>query len=189
MEVAERRAVVLARWAQLKSLLGTWRNKLGQSQSFQQFKREADEAEMWVGEKMQVACDDSYKDPTDLPVSSYGVVCCLCVVCGGKEGKREGGRERGKGGGGPREGESITPHQVRVLCHIIHTLCCYCTGETPEASSLQCGGGGQQREDILSHCHGTELVPIHIIIIIIILMRRPPPYTLYIYSTVLRDCA
>ena len=72
MEVAERRAAVLARWSQLKSLLGSWRSKLGHSQSFQQFKREADEAEMWVGEKMQVACDDSYKDPTDLPVSVWG---------------------------------------------------------------------------------------------------------------------
>ena len=72
-EVAERRAAVLARWSQLKSLLGAWRNKLGQSLSFQQFKREADEAELWVEEKMQVACDDSYKDPTDLPVSEYVV--------------------------------------------------------------------------------------------------------------------
>ena len=72
MEVAERRAAVLARWSRLKSSLGAWRGKLGQSQSFQQFKREADEAEMWVGEKMQVACDDSYKDPTDLPVSPVG---------------------------------------------------------------------------------------------------------------------
>lgn len=80
VEVAERRAAVLARWSQLKSLLSRWRNKLGQSQSFQQFKREADEAEMWVGKKMQVACDDSYKDPTDLPVS---VVCVISVVmCG-----------------------------------------------------------------------------------------------------------
>ena len=67
--MAERRAAVLARWSQLKTLLGAWRNKLGQSLSFQQFKREADEAELWVGQKMQVACDDSYKDPTDLPVS------------------------------------------------------------------------------------------------------------------------
>lgn len=45
----------------------TWRSKLGQSQSLQHFKREADEAEGWMGEKMQVAGDDSYKDPTNLP--------------------------------------------------------------------------------------------------------------------------
>ena len=75
VEVAERRAAVLARWSQLKTLLGAWRNKLGQSLSFQQFKREADEAELWVGQKMQVACDDSYKDPTDLPVSGTLEYC------------------------------------------------------------------------------------------------------------------
>ena len=72
---------MLARWSQLKSLLGTWRAQLGQSRSFQQFKREADEAEGWVGEKMVVACDDSYKDPTDLPVSLCVNVCeCFCVI-------------------------------------------------------------------------------------------------------------
>ena len=74
---------MLARWSSLKSLLGAWHSKLGQSQSFQQFKREADEAEIWVGEKMQVASDDSYKDPTDLPVSHHSVLpLCVCVcVC------------------------------------------------------------------------------------------------------------
>ncbi|CAI8008734.1 Spectrin alpha chain, non-erythrocytic 1 [Geodia barretti] len=67
VEVAERRATVLARWSRLKSQLALWRGKLGQSLSFQQFKREADEAEAWVEVKMQVASEDSYKDPTDLP--------------------------------------------------------------------------------------------------------------------------
>lgn len=84
VEVAERRAAVLACWSQLKSQLGAWRGILGQSLSFQQFKREADEAEAWVGVKMQVASEDSYKDPTDLPVSAslwvsgvfYEIVCC-----------------------------------------------------------------------------------------------------------------
>ena len=69
MEVAERRASILAQWSHLKSALVAWRHKLGQSQSLQQFKREADEVEVWMGEKMQTATDDSYKDPTNLPVS------------------------------------------------------------------------------------------------------------------------
>lgn len=51
-----------------------WRHKLGQSQSLQQFKREADEVEVWMGEKMQTATDDSYKDPTNLPVSRQLIV-------------------------------------------------------------------------------------------------------------------
>ncbi len=67
VEVAERRASILARWSQLKALLVEWRSRLGQSYSLQQFRREADEAEGWMAEKMQVACDDSYKDPTNLP--------------------------------------------------------------------------------------------------------------------------
>ena len=71
MEVAERRAAVLAQWSKLKSAMVAWRNKLGQSKSMQQFKREADEAAAWMGEKMQIACDDSYKDPTNLSVSHH----------------------------------------------------------------------------------------------------------------------
>lgn len=69
VEVAERRASVLAQWSKLKSAMGKWRNLLGQSESLQHFKREADEAAAWMAEKNQVACDDSYKDPTNLPVS------------------------------------------------------------------------------------------------------------------------
>lgn len=67
---------MLAQWSKLKSAMGAWRNKLGQSQSLQHFKREADEAAAWMAEKMQTACDDSYKDPTNLPVS----VDCVSVV-------------------------------------------------------------------------------------------------------------
>ena len=46
-----------------------WRDRLGQSQSLQQFNREADEADSWLTEKLQMAMDESYKDPTNLPVS------------------------------------------------------------------------------------------------------------------------
>ena len=74
VEVAERRASVLAQWSKLKSAMGKWRSLLGHSQSLQHFKREADEAAAWMGEKMQVACDDSYKDPTNLPVSACSFV-------------------------------------------------------------------------------------------------------------------
>ena len=45
------------------------RNKLGESQSLQQFNRDADEVETWMLEKMQTASDESYKDPTNLQVS------------------------------------------------------------------------------------------------------------------------
>ena len=68
VEVAERRASILAHWSKLKSAMLVWRNKLGQSRSLQHFKRETDEGQAWMSEKMQTACDDSYKDPTNLPV-------------------------------------------------------------------------------------------------------------------------
>lgn len=57
------------RWARLKDSLVDWRDRLGQSQSLQQFNREADEADSWIAEKLQMATDESYKDPTNLPVS------------------------------------------------------------------------------------------------------------------------
>ncbi len=56
----------MARWAKLKESLGNWRSRLGQSQSFQQFKREADEIDAWMSEKLSTATDESYRDPTNL---------------------------------------------------------------------------------------------------------------------------
>lgn len=35
----------------------------------QYFKRDADELESWIYEKLQAASDESYKDPTNLQVS------------------------------------------------------------------------------------------------------------------------
>lgn len=66
MEIAERRASVLARWARLKQSLVDWRSRLGQSQSFQQFKKEADELDAWFSEKVSTVTDESYRDPTNL---------------------------------------------------------------------------------------------------------------------------
>ncbi|XP_065916481.1 spectrin alpha chain, non-erythrocytic 1-like [Dysidea avara] len=65
-EIAERRADVLGRWSKLKAALVAKRNKLGESQSLQQFNRDADEVDTWMMEKMQTASDESYKDPTNL---------------------------------------------------------------------------------------------------------------------------
>lgn len=54
--------------------MSAYNNKLGHSRSLQHFKRESDEAQAWMSEKMQIACDDSYKDPTNLPVrNSYTI--------------------------------------------------------------------------------------------------------------------
>lgn len=42
------------------------REKLEDSRRFQYFKRDADELESWIQEKLQAASDESYKDPTNL---------------------------------------------------------------------------------------------------------------------------
>ena len=54
------------RWAALKDALLDNRFRLGEAQSLQQFCRDADEMDIWMGEKMQMAMEESYKDPTNI---------------------------------------------------------------------------------------------------------------------------
>lgn len=42
---------------------------------FQYFKRDADELESWIYEKLQAASDESYKDPTNLQVRMEILFC------------------------------------------------------------------------------------------------------------------
>ncbi len=57
---------VLARWQELKEALIQKRSKLGESQTLQQFSRDADEIENWMLEKMQLAEEENYKDPANI---------------------------------------------------------------------------------------------------------------------------
>lgn len=66
VEIAERRASILTRWAKLKESLADWRSHLRQSQSLQQFRSGVDELGAWIAEKHQGVSDESYKDPTNL---------------------------------------------------------------------------------------------------------------------------
>ena len=66
VEIAERRASILSRWAKLKESLVDWQSRLRQSQSLQQFRREVDELDAWIAEKLQGVTDEPYKDPTNL---------------------------------------------------------------------------------------------------------------------------
>ncbi|XP_070531768.1 spectrin alpha chain, non-erythrocytic 1-like isoform X3 [Ptychodera flava] len=61
-----RREQVLDRWSNLKEALIEKRSKLGESQTLQQFSRDADEVEAWIAEKLQMATDESYKDPSNI---------------------------------------------------------------------------------------------------------------------------
>lgn len=65
-DIQERREQVLSRYAQFKSDARTKRDKLEDSRRFQYFKRDADELESWIFEKLQAASDESYRDPTNL---------------------------------------------------------------------------------------------------------------------------
>ena len=61
-----KRRQVLDRWARLKEALLENRAKLGEAQSLQQFSRDVDEMEIWISEKLQMALDESYKDPSNI---------------------------------------------------------------------------------------------------------------------------
>merc|ERR1719362_1177225 len=57
---------VMARWEHLKEALIEKRSKLGESQTLQQFSRDADEIENWMLEKLQLAEEESYKDHANI---------------------------------------------------------------------------------------------------------------------------
>ncbi|KRY71430.1 Spectrin alpha chain [Trichinella pseudospiralis] len=65
-DIIRKRDQVLDRWAKLKQALIEKRSKLGESQTLQQFSRDADEIENWIAEKLQVALEESYRDPTNI---------------------------------------------------------------------------------------------------------------------------
>lgn len=65
-EIKDRRKQVLGRYDAFKDVSKSKRSKLEDSRRFQYFKRDADELESWINEKLQTASDESYKDPTNL---------------------------------------------------------------------------------------------------------------------------
>lgn len=64
--IDDKRKQVLDRWRHLKDALIEKRSKLGESQTLQQFSRDADEIENWIAEKLQLATEESYKDPANI---------------------------------------------------------------------------------------------------------------------------
>ncbi|XP_022904898.1 spectrin alpha chain isoform X2 [Onthophagus taurus] len=65
-QIDDKRKQVLDRWRHLKEALIEKRSKLGESQTLQQFSRDADEIENWIAEKLQLATEESYKDPANI---------------------------------------------------------------------------------------------------------------------------
>ncbi|XP_003795429.1 spectrin alpha chain, erythrocytic 1 [Otolemur garnettii] len=65
-EIAARLQRVLNRWRALKALLVSERTKLGDYADLKQFYRDLEELEEWISEMLPTACDESYKDPTNI---------------------------------------------------------------------------------------------------------------------------
>lgn len=72
-DIQERRQQVLDRYRRFKELSTVRRQKLEDSYRFQFFRRDADELEKWIQEKLQIASDENYKDPSNLQVCSYRI--------------------------------------------------------------------------------------------------------------------
>ncbi|XP_076800089.1 spectrin alpha chain, non-erythrocytic 1-like isoform X2 [Clavelina lepadiformis] len=65
-EINNKAEEVQTRWLKLKAALIEQRSRLGETQTLQQFSRDADEADAWITDKLQTAMDSSYKDPTNI---------------------------------------------------------------------------------------------------------------------------
>lgn len=65
-DIQERREQVLNRYGEFKMETRMKREKLEDSRRFQYFKRDSDELESWIHEKLQAASEESYRDPTNL---------------------------------------------------------------------------------------------------------------------------
>merc|ERR1719232_1838767 len=65
-DIDQKKKEVLARWEKLKEALIEKRAQLGESQTLQQFSRDADEIETWMLEKLQLAQEENYKDPANI---------------------------------------------------------------------------------------------------------------------------
>jgi spectrin beta len=65
-KIAARRDAIISRRQRVKQMSADRKSKLLDSLVWQKFSRDADEVSAWISEKMQVATDESYRDPTNL---------------------------------------------------------------------------------------------------------------------------
>lgn len=65
-DIQERREQVLKRYVEFKESARIKREKLEDSRRYQYFRRDAEELESWIYEKLQVASDESFRDSTNL---------------------------------------------------------------------------------------------------------------------------
>ena len=72
-DIQARRDEVLGRYAAFKAACRDRKHNLEDSRRYQYFKRDADELESWINEKLQTAMDESYRDPTNLQVGWHWI--------------------------------------------------------------------------------------------------------------------
>ena len=71
---------VLERWQKLRQALLDHRSKLGESQTLQDFSRDADEIEAWIIEKLQATSDDAVKDTANIQVTHISYSSLLLLL-------------------------------------------------------------------------------------------------------------
>lgn len=74
-DVKVKRDLVLAKYQGFKDAAKQRRVRLEGAKKFHQFKRDADELEAWVSEKLQLVSEESLKDRANLQVSSKSIGC------------------------------------------------------------------------------------------------------------------
>ena len=65
-DIEQRRREVLGRYVTFQDATQERRRKLEDARDYMYFRRDADELEGWILEKLQTASDESYKDPINL---------------------------------------------------------------------------------------------------------------------------
>lgn len=70
-EIQQRRQEVLTRYQRFKELVAERGQKLEESYHYQVFRRDADDLEKWILEKLKIAGDKSYADPTNIQVTQF----------------------------------------------------------------------------------------------------------------------
>jgi len=65
-EIEKKKQDVLTRWDSLKNAMIDKRSKIGETQSLQEFSKDAGIISDWITEKLQVALDEGYKDPASI---------------------------------------------------------------------------------------------------------------------------
>lgn len=68
--IEQKKQSVLERWEQLKNAMIDKRSKIGETQSLQEFSKDAGIISDWITEKLQVALDEGYKDPANLQTTN-----------------------------------------------------------------------------------------------------------------------